>query len=140
MKHQKLKTTPEISQRMANIKLKRGDSEAKLAKALWHKGKRYRLNYRKLPGSPDIVLTKAKIAIFIDGEFWHGYDWVNRNLKLKSNREYWVEKIEENIDRDNRNNLRLRDMGWISIRFWEKEIKNDFDKCLNIIISTIGSK
>jgi len=97
MKHQKLTTTPEISKRMSKVKLKRGTAETMLAKALWHKGYRYRLNYKKLPGSPDIVLTSKKIAIFVDGEFWHGYDWENRKQKLKSNRDYWIEKIEENI-------------------------------------------
>ena len=79
MKHQKLETSPEISKRMANVKLKRETAETQLAKALWHKGYRYRLNHRKLLGSPDIVLTKQKTAIFIDGEFWHGHDWQIEN-------------------------------------------------------------
>ena len=140
MKHQKLDTTPEISKRMANVKLKRGLAEIKLAKSLWHKGHGYRLNHRKLPGSPDIALTKLKIAIFIDGEFWHGYDWANRKPKLKSNREYWIEKIEENIERDVKNDLLLKEMGWTPIHFWEKEIKKDFDKCLEEILSIIDTK
>lgn len=87
MKHQKLDTTPEISKRMANVGLKNGKSEHLLAKALWHHGVRYRKNLRELPGSPDIAITKYKIAVFVDGEFWHGYDWKNRKEKLKSNRE-----------------------------------------------------
>ena len=94
MKHRKLETTPEVSKRMANVHLKGGKAETALAKALWAEGVRYRKNYRKLPGSPDIAITKYKIAVFVDGEFWHGYDWENRKGKLKSNRDYWIEKIE----------------------------------------------
>ena len=124
---------------MANIKLKRGNAELTLARVLWHKGYRYRCNYRELPGSPDIALTKQRIAIFIDGEFWHGYDWFNRKTKLKSNREYWIEKIEENMKRDIRNDLLLKNMGWVPIHFWEKEVKKNFDNCLSKILSTIES-
>lgn len=140
MKHQKLKTTPEISQRMARVKLKRGDAETKLAKAIWHQGVRYHLNYRKLPGSPDIAITKHKIAIFIDGEFWHGYDWETRKRKLKSNRDYWIEKIEENMSRDIRNDSLLKEQGWVPIHFWEKEVKKDMEKCVQIILSAIKHK
>ena len=103
MKHQKLVTTPEISKRMSRVKLKRNGSEILLAKALWHKGYRYRLNYKKIPGSPDIAITKYHIAIFIDGEFWHGKDFEEKKRHLKSNKEFWIEKIEENIKRDEKN-------------------------------------
>jgi len=139
MKHQKLTTTPEISKRMSKVKLKRGTAETMLAKALWHKGYRYRLNYKKLPGSPDIVLTSKKIAIFVDGEFWHGYDWENRKQKLKSNREYWIEKIEENIARDRRNDEILKSNGWIVLHFWEKEVLKQFDETLSLILNTIAT-
>lgn len=140
MKHQKLDTTPEISKRMANVSLKGGKSEVALAKALWAQGIRYRKNYRKLPGSPDIAITKAKVAIFVDGEFWHGEDWENRKNKLKSNREYWIEKIEENIARDKRNDSALLDMGWIPIHFWEKEVKKNLVGCVNKVVDTIQLK
>ena len=76
MKHQKLSTTPEISKRMANVHLKASKAETDLAKELWRRGLRYRKNYRKLPGSPDIAILKHKIAVFVDGEFWHGKDFV----------------------------------------------------------------
>lgn len=134
MKHQKLQTTPEISKRMSHVKLKRGVAESALAKELWHRGVRYRLNYRKLPGSPDITITTKKIAIFVDGEFWHGYDWKDRKEKLRSNREFWIEKIEENMARDTRNDALLRDMGWIPIHFWEKEIKKDLAGCVEKVM------
>jgi len=139
MKHQKLTTTPEISKRMSKVKLKRGTAETMLAKALWHKGYRYRLNYKKLPGSPDIVLTSKKIAIFVDGEFWHGYDWENRKQKLKSNRDYWIEKIEENISRDKRNDEKLKNDGWIILHFWEKEILKEFEKSFTLVLNTIST-
>lgn len=80
MKHPKYyETDAATSRRMSNVKLKKGKAETLLAKQLWNKGYRYRLNYKKLPGSPDIVLTKFKIAIFVDGEFWHGYNWNEKN-------------------------------------------------------------
>lgn len=137
MKHQKLTTTPEISKRMGNIRLKRGKAEAMLAKRLWHSGYRYRLNYRKLPGSPDIAITRHKVAVFVDGEFWHGQNWEERKPKLKSNREYWIEKIEENIARDKRNNDSLNEQGWSVIRFLEKEVLKDPDGCVEKIITLI---
>lgn len=137
MKHQKLTTTPEISKRMGNIRLKRGKAETMLAKRLWHSGYRYRLNYRKLPGSPDIAITRHKVAVFVDGEFWHGQNWEEKKPKLKSNREYWIEKIEENIARDKRNNDSLDEQGWTVIRFWEKEVLKDPDECVQKIIALI---
>lgn len=134
MKHPKsYDTTPEVRQRMAKVHLKHGTAETALAKALWHKGYRYRLNYRKLPGSPDIAILRYKLAIFVDGEFWHGYHWPERKEKLKANREYWIEKIEENKARDARNDLKLNEMGWIPVHFWEKEVKKDLSGCLREI-------
>ena len=141
MKHQKLDTTPEISKRMSHVHLKKGLSETVLAKALWHQGLRYRTNYKKIPGSPDIAVTKYKIAIFVDGEFWHGYDWKNKKTKLKTHREYWVEKIEENMRRDYRNDALLEDQGWIVLHFWEKDVQSDLDGCVqNVLNAVIQSK
>lgn len=137
MKHQKLDTTPAISERMSKVHLKKGKAETTLAKALWHRGYRYRLNYKRLPGSPDIAITKYQIAIFVDGEFWHGYDWENKKEKLKSNREFWIEKIEENIQRDIRNDRLLLSSGWVPLHFGEKEIKKDLEGCIQVIQDTI---
>ena len=125
MKHQKLNTTPEISKRMKALNNKKSKIELVLAKALWHKGYRYRLNYKKMPGTPDMVLVKYRIAIFIDGEFWHGKDFYKNKEKLKNNKLYWIEKIEENIKRDIKNNNLLRQMDWIAIHFWSNDIKNN---------------
>ena len=133
MKHKKLITTPEISKRMSKVKLKRNKVEMKLAKALWHRGYRYRLNYKQLPGSPDIALTKYNIAIFVDGKFWHGKDFEIKKSKLKNNKDYWIMKIEENLHRDAKNDKLLNEMGWISIHFWSKDIERNLSYCLNVI-------
>lgn len=139
MKHQKLSTTPEISKRMANVHLKEGKTERLLAKALWHEGFRYRLNYKSLPGSPDIAVMRYHIAVFVDGEFWHGEKWESRKKKLKSNKEYWIEKIEENISRDRRNDKKLTEMGWIPIHFWEKQVQKGLRDCVRTIIQIRNS-
>ncbi len=122
---------------MAHISLKNGKAEMILAKLLWHSGIRYRKNYKRLPGSPDIAITKHKVAVFVDGEFWHGQNWEERKGRLRSNREYWIEKIEENMARDRRNNDSLSEMGWKVIRFWEKEVLKDPDLCLKKVLSII---
>ena len=109
------------SKMMSKIRSTGGKAETLLAKRIWHEGYRYFRNYKKLPGKPDIAITKYKIAIFVDGEFWHGYDWENQKLKrIHTNREYWIPKIEKNMAKDRQVNEELRNMGWIVIRFWEK--------------------
>ena len=134
MKHPKHYLTDEAtSKRMSKVRLKRGNEETILSKQLWHEGYRYWLNYKKLPGSPDIAIQKYHIAIFVDGEFWHGYEWKKRKPKIKRNREYWIEKIEENMARDIRVDNELRELGWIPVHFWSKDIKKDLDSCLKKI-------
>lgn len=123
MKHPKAyDSTPETRKRMSNVKLKGGRAETLLAKALWKKGYRYRKNDKRLPGSPDIAILRHRIAIFVDGEFWHGKDWDVRRERLQRNREYWIEKIEENMARDQRTDRLLMQAGWTPIRFWEKDV------------------
>lgn len=113
--------------------------EVILRKALWEKGYRYRKNYKKLPGSPDIVLTKYKIAIFCDGEFFHGKDWEVLKPKLErgNNSEFWISKISRNRERDDEINKRLLFEGWIVIRFWGDEIKRHADECVKVVEETI---
>lgn len=135
-----LKTDTETSKRMSKVHLKRGEIEDDIALRLWHDGIRYRRNYKKLPGSPDIAITKYKIAIFADGEFWHGYNWENKKKQLKHNREYWINKIETNIKRDRKKDLELHKMGWITLHFWGKMIKNHPDYCIEKIKFYIRSK
>lgn len=125
---------------MSRVRLKRGAAETMLAKSLWHSGIRYRYNYKKLPGSPDIAITRWHIAVFIDGEFWHGKDWEHRKPRLKRNRDYWIEKIEENMARDRRNDMQLRSMGWEVVRFWEKDVKKDVEGCASVVIQLIADQ
>ena len=104
--------TPEQRSRaMSHIKGKDTSIEVLLRKALWHKGIRYRKNYKKLPGTPDIAITKYRIAIFCDSEFFHGYNWEIKKQKLGHNREYWIKKIERNMARDRENDFKLIAMG-----------------------------
>lgn len=140
MKHRKLETTPDVKKRMAHVRLKGGKAETLLAKSLWKLGVRYRKNYKKLAGSPDIAITKHKIAIFVDGEFWHGENWIERKKKLKRNRDYWIEKIEENIARDKRNDSILTKEGWSPIHFWEKEVLKNTDVCVSKVLTMIKQK
>ena len=138
MKHPKsYDSTPETRKRMSKVKLKGGKAETLLAKALWHQGYRYRKNDKKLPGSPDIAILKHRIAVFVDGEFWHGKDWEARKMRLKRNREYWIEKIEENLARDLRDDQLLMQAGWIPVHFWEKEVIKDLSTCVATIEEVI---
>ena len=130
--------TPEQRRRnMQAIKSKDTTIELALRKALWNKGIRYRKNCKTLMGKPDIAITKYKIAVFCDSEYWHGYDWENRNQKIKSNREYWIPKIERNMARDREVNAALEQEGWIVIRFWEWQIRKELDSCVDKVISAI---
>lgn len=138
MKHPKsYDSTPETRKRMSKVKLKGGKAETLLAKALWHQGYRYRKNDKRLPGSPDIAILRHRIAVFVDGEFWHGKGWETRKSRLKRNREYWIEKIEENMARDLRNDRLLIQAGWTPIHFWEKEVMKNLPVCVAAIEETI---
>jgi len=130
-------TTKERSELMSKIKSKGTKPEMKLKKVLWKLGYRYRKNVKKLPGSPDIVFAKFKLAIFVDGEFWHGYNWEEKKLGIKTNCNFWIPKIERNMQRDRRNNKSLMEKGWCVMRFWEKEIKNDLLGCICKIVEHI---
>lgn len=138
MKHPKAyDSTPETRKRMSKVKLKNGTAEKLLAKRLWRMGYRYRKNDKRLPGSPDIAILRHRIAVFVDGEFWHGKDWETRKPRLKSNREYWIEKIEENMARDKRVDDKLRAMDWIPLHFCSNDVIRDVDSCVSDIISFI---
>ena len=138
MKHpQKYDSDESTRKRMSHVKLKGGEAENILAKELWRRGYRYRKNDKKLPGSPDIAIQKYKVAVFVDGEFWHGYEWERKKEKIKRNKAYWTEKIEENIRRDNRVNQELIALGWTPVRFWSKEIIRDVAGCADDIESLI---
>lgn len=124
---------------MQRIKAKDTKIEVILRKALWKKGYRYRKNYSGLPGHPDIVLTKYKIAIFCDGDFFHGKDWevLKPRLERSNNSEFWINKISRNRERDDEINKKLLFLGWTVIRFWGDEIKKHTDECVKVIEETI---
>lgn len=121
---------------MKRIKSKDTKIERVLRNALWRRGYRYRKNYAALPGKPDIALTKYKIAVFCDSEFFHGKDWyeVLRPQILRGNNSaFWEKKITQNMERDREVDKKLAYMGWTVIRFWGKEIKKNPDECVRVI-------
>ena len=124
---------------MRRIKAKDTSIEIKLRKSLWSKGYRYRKNYDNLPGKPDIALTKYKVAIFCDGEFFHGKDWeiLKPQLEKGNNSQYWINKISKNRARDDEINKRLLFMGWTVIRFWGRDIDKNTDECVRVIEEAI---
>ena len=133
--------TPEQRRKiMQAIKSSDTTIELLLRKALWAKGIRYRKNYKGLIGKPDIAITKYKIAVFCDSDYWHGYDWENRNKRIKSNRDYWIPKIERNMKRDKEVSAALEEQGWTVLRFWEWQIRRETDQCVNIILNAVYTK
>lgn len=132
--------TPEQRHKnMVAIKNKDSKIEIKLRKALWNRGLRYRKNYRGVPGKPDIVFTKYKIAVFCDSEFFHGKDWEELQTRIKrgNNAQFWLKKISGNIEHDKKINSELEELGWHVIRFWGTDIKKDVEKCCDIITEAI---
>ena len=123
---------------MQAVRNKDSKIEIALRSALWSKGYRYRKNYTKLEGKPDIVIPKYKLAIFCDSEFWHGYNWDTRKHDIKSNKDFWIKKIEGNIKRDEYVNKILQDQEWKVIRLWGKDIQKNMDECLLKIEKEIG--
>lgn len=126
--------TPE--QRRRNMQaVKNTDSkiEVMLRKELWNRGLRYQKNSTKVYGKPDIVFIGKKVAAFCDSEFWHGYDWENKKNEIKSKREFWIPKIERNIQRDIEVTNKLQAEGWVVLRFWGNDIKKNLTECADKI-------
>ncbi len=126
-------TSKKRSTQMSKIRSRNSKPELILRKALWSKNIRFRLHGKSLPGTPDIVIKKYKLAIFVDGEFWHGFDWKNKRETIKSNRLFWIPKIERNMQKDVRVNKALRDMDYVVFRFWTQDILKNLPKVLNQI-------
>ena len=130
---------PEVTHKiMSAIKSKNTEPELLLRRELWNRGFRYRVNYKKLPGKPDIVFTKAKLVVFCDGDFWHGHNWALRGLgsleeELASYSEFWKEKILGNIERDRVNTEKLEEEGWVVLRLWESEIRKNLEECVGLV-------
>lgn len=123
---------------MSAIRSKNTRIEVLLRKALWHKGVRYRKNVKVLNCHPDIVITKYKIAVFCDGDFWRGKN--AENCVFENNANFWKEKIRRNIERDLENTIELRDNGWTVLRFWETEINKNLDMCVEAVIREVENR
>jgi len=130
-------TTEQRRRNMQAVKNKDSQIELLLRHALYHKGYRYRKNYTKVYGKPDIVFTKEKVAIFCDSEFWHGHDWERRKTDFKSRQDFWIPKIERNMERDKEVTARLEADGYVVLRFWGKQIKKELDAVVNDIENAI---
>ncbi len=133
-------TTEQRRRNMQAVKSKNSQLEISLGKALWAKGYRYRKNDKTIFGKPDFTFKKYKIAIFCDSEFWHGKDWEIRKSDHKTNQDFWLPKIERNIERDKEVNAELTRTGWIILRFWGKDIIKNIDKCVNQIEDEIRKR
>ena len=134
------KTKEQISYNMQQVKNKNSKIEVLLRKELWSRGIRYRKNVNRICGKPDIVFIGKKVAVFCDSEFWHGYNWEERKKDFKSHQEFWIPKIERNMERDAEVTARLESEGWTVLRFWGNEIKKNTAQCANIIEQAIREK
>lgn len=143
-----IKSAKARSKNMAAIHSKDTKAEIVLRKALWHKGYRYRKNVNSLPGKPDIVLTKYRICIFVDSEFFHGkgfnggyqsrkYTSLREQLEHSNHPGFWLEKIQNNMSRDLKVNAELKGKGWKVLRFWSKDVLDDTGRCVQTIEETV---
>ena len=134
------KTQAQISHNMRQVKNKDSVIELTLRKELWRRGLRYRKNVKTIFGKPDIAFIGKKIAVFCDSEFWHGYNWEERKKDFKSHQEFWIPKIERNMERDEEVTTKLESEGWTVLRFWGNEIKKNTTHCADIIEKVVHSK
>lgn len=134
------KTKEQISLNMKAVKNKDSQIELLLRKELWSRGLRYRKNSNKVFGHPDIVFIGKKVAVFCDSEFWHGYNWEERKKDFKSHQEFWIPKIERNMERDVEVTAKLQKDGWTVLRFWGKDIKKNTALCADIIEKAVQTK
>ena len=135
------KHTPEQRRKnMQAVKNKDSQIELLLRKELWSRGLRYRKNVNRIYGKPDIVFIGKKVAVFCDSEFWHGYNWEERKKDFKSHQEFWIPKIERNMERDAEVTAKLESEGWTVIRFWGNEIKKNTAQCADLIEKAVHSK
>ena len=131
------KTAEQISYNMRKVKCKDSEIEHLLRKELWHRGLRYQKNVTAIFGKPDIVFKGKKVAVFCDSEFWHGFNWEERKKDFKSNQDFWIPKIERNIQRDKEVNEQLKTEGWVVLRFWGNDIKKHCAECADVVESVL---
>lgn len=133
-------TSEQRRRNMQAVKNKDSEIELMLRKELWHRDLRYQKNSSKVYGKPDIVFIGKKVAVFCDSEFWHGYDWENKKKEIKTRREFWIPKIERNIQRDIEVENKLTADGWLVLRFWGKEIKRNLTGCADTVERAIKER
>ena len=119
---------------MSRVKGKDTGIEILVRSELHRRGFRFRKHVKELPGKPDVVFTKAKVAIFIDGDFWHGYRFPVWEHKVS---DFWKKKISKNRERDTKNHRKLRDMGWTVIRLWQHDLERDIEGSIERIVSAV---
>ncbi len=129
----KKRTKEQISNNMRQIRNKDSQIELVLRHELWKRGLHYRKNVKNIIGKPDIAFVKKKIAVFVDSEFWHGYNFNMHKKDFHSREDFWINKIQRNIERDLEVTIQLRDSGWIVLRFWGNDIKNNLGSCADEI-------
>lgn len=132
--------SPTVSYRMSRIRSKDTGIEVILRRALFAIGLRYRKNYRKVSGCPDIAFVGPKIAIFCDSSFWHGRDMPSLEKRLRTNKAFWLNKINSNIARDHRINQALKEAGWKVLRFWDDDIEHRLDRCVGLIRNEVAKR
>jgi DNA mismatch endonuclease (patch repair protein) len=133
---------------MSRIRSKNTRAEILLRRAMWAENLRFRIHADQLPGKPDILISRYRLVVFIDGAFWHGYDWDKSRNNIKSNFEFWITKIEANMRRDLQVNKLLAERGFTVMRFWDHQVLKELPRCINQIklyiescrIGTIPSK
>lgn len=134
------KTKEQIRYNMQQVKCKDSEIEMLLRNALWQKGLRYRKNVKSVYGNPDIVFIGKKVAVFCDSEFWHGYDWEHRKQDFKVRQDFWIPKIERNMQRDKEVTEKLEADGWKVLRFWGKAIKTNVADCVDKIEKAVKQR
>lgn len=132
-------TTRQRSKTMAKIKGKNTKPEMMLRRALWAKNLRFRIHDKELAGKPDIIIKKYKLVIFVDGEFWHGYQWDKTKSQIKTNRAFWIPKIERNMQKDRSADRQLQDLGYTVFRFWADDVRKSLEACVNQVMLYIES-
>lgn len=127
------KSKEQISRNMSRVRSCGSVIEHTLGKALWAEGIRYRKQYKKVLGRPDFALVGMKVAIFCDSSFWHGRGYPQTGAQFKSNRDFWLAKIQRNIARDEQVNQTLGDLGWVVLRFWDDQVLRDTEGCIRVV-------
>lgn len=135
-----MRTVEQISHNMSRVRSSGSVIERRLGKAMWAAGIRYRKQYRGVPGRPDFAIVWARVAIFCDSSFWHGRHWPVAADNIRSNRDFWIPKIERNISRDKQINALLARMGWRRVRFWDNQILTATNRCVERVLGVLEQR